>query len=85
MISRNGNTQSIKSNPYLPNIDAISGALFTLRIQFEYTQTQCDEGARDGINIWLMGIIRSKTLEVLPITDFKEILECFRVIITKEV
>ena len=38
------------------NIDAISGALFTLRIQHEYTQTQCDEGARDGIVIWYMGI-----------------------------
>ena len=41
-----------------PNIDVISGALFTLRIQYEYyTQTQCDEGARDGIDIWYMGII----------------------------
>ena len=42
---------------HIPNIDAISGDLFTLRIQYEYTQTQCDEGARDGINIWYMGII----------------------------
>ena len=23
----------------------------------QYTQTQCDEGARDGINIWYVGII----------------------------
>ena len=44
-------------NPHTPYIDAISGALFTLRIQYEYTQTQCDEGARDGIDIWSMGII----------------------------
>ena len=31
--------------PHIPNIDAISGALFTLRIQYpyEYTQTQCGE------------------------------------------
>ena len=29
-----------------PNIDAISGALYTLRIQYEYTQTQFVEGAR---------------------------------------
>ena len=29
-------------NPHIPNIDAISGALFTLRIQYEYTQTQYD-------------------------------------------
>ena len=34
-------------NPHITNIDAISGALFTLRIQYEYTPTQCDEGARD--------------------------------------
>ena len=46
-------------NPHISNIDAISGALFTLRIQYEYTQTQCDEGTRDGIDIWIynMGII----------------------------
>ena len=44
-------------NPHITNIDAISGALFTLRIQYEYTQTQCDEGARDGIGTWYMGII----------------------------
>ena len=37
-------------------IAAISGALFPLRIQYEFTQTQCDEGARDGIDIWYMGI-----------------------------
>ena len=44
-------------NLHIPNIDAISGALLTLRNQFEYTQTQCNEGARDGIDIWYMGII----------------------------
>ena len=38
-------------NPNIPNIDAFSGALFTLRIQYEYTQVQCDEVARDGIDI----------------------------------
>ena len=43
-------------NPHIPNIDAISGALFTLRIQYEYTQTQCEEGARHDIDIWYMGI-----------------------------
>ena len=42
-------------NPHIPNIDAISGTVFTLRIQYEYTQTQCDEGTRDGIDIWYMG------------------------------
>ena len=25
----------------------ISGALYTFRIQFEYTQSQCEDGARD--------------------------------------
>ena len=45
-----------KSNSNIPNIDAISGALFILRIQYEYAQTQCDEGARDDIDIWYMGI-----------------------------
>ena len=34
---------------HIPNIDAISGALFTLRIHYEYIQAQCDEGARDGL------------------------------------
>ena len=43
-------------NPHIANIDAISGALFTMRIQYECTQTQCDEGARDGNDIWYMGI-----------------------------
>ena len=33
-------------NPHTPNVLAISGALFTVRIQYEYTQTQYDEGAR---------------------------------------
>ena len=44
-------------NPHIPNIDAISGALFTLTTQYEYSQTQCDEGARDGIDIWHMAHI----------------------------
>ena len=42
---------------HVPHFDAISGALFTLRIQYEYTHTQCDEGARDGNDIWYIGII----------------------------
>ena len=44
-------------NPHILNIDAISGALVTLTIQYEYTQTQCDVGARNGVDIWYMGII----------------------------
>ena len=45
---------TINCKPHISNIVAISGALFTLRIQYEYTQTQYDEGARDGTNIWYM-------------------------------
>ena len=44
----------------MPNIDGISGAFFTLRIRLEYIQTQFDEGARDGIDIWFMLIIFSR-------------------------
>ena len=47
-------------NPHIPNIDSISGALFTLRIQYKYTQTQYDEGARVGIDVLYMGITRSQ-------------------------
>ena len=43
-------------NPHTPYIDAISGALFTLRNQHEFTQTKCDEVARDDKDIWYMGI-----------------------------
>ena len=46
---------------HIPNIDVISGALFTLGIQYKYTQTQCGEGARDGIDISFMGITFSKS------------------------
>ena len=51
---------TINCKPHISNIVAISGALFTLRIQYEYTQTQYDEGARDGIDIWYMRIISYK-------------------------
>ena len=38
---------TVKSNgSQLKNPD-ISGAIYTLRIQYSYTQTQCDDGARD--------------------------------------
>ena len=47
-------TNSFESNVITPlnngsqlkNPD-ISGALYTLRIQYSYTQTQCEDGARD--------------------------------------
>ena len=50
-------TKILSINPHIPNIHAISGVLFTLRIQFEYTQTQCDEGARDSIDILIWGLL----------------------------
>ena len=40
------------SNLWHSNIVDISGALFMLRIQYEYTQIKFDEGARDVNNIW---------------------------------
>ena len=35
----------------------ISGALYTLRIQYSYTQTQCEDGARDA-----------RVLQLTPVT-----------------
>ena len=35
-----------------PNNVDISGAHFTLRIKYEYSQPQLEEGARDVNNIW---------------------------------
>ena len=42
-------------NPHIPNIDAISGALITLSLSI--LNSQCEEGAIDGIDIWYMTII----------------------------
>ena len=41
-------------NHCLPNIVDLSGALFTLQIQymFEHTQSQCEEGAKEVNDIW---------------------------------
>ena len=44
---------------HIPNIDAISGALITLSLNILILNSQCEEGARDGIVIWYMGIIWS--------------------------
>ena len=30
----------------------ISGALYTFRIQYSYTQTECEDGARDEIKLF---------------------------------
>ena len=35
----------------------ISDALFVLRLQSEKTQIQCEDGARDVNNIWVIAII----------------------------
>ena len=44
------------SNHCNPNIVDISGAIFTFKIHFEYTQTQCEEGAR-GVNNVLVTVV----------------------------
>ena len=43
-------------NSHMPYIDAISGALITLSLSILILNSQCEEGARDGIDIWYMGI-----------------------------
>ena len=48
---------TVDYNPHKQNIDAISGALITLSLSILILNSQCDEGARDGIDIWYMGII----------------------------
>ena len=42
-------------NPHMPKIDAISGTLITLSLSI-LLNYQCEEGARDGIDIWYMRI-----------------------------
>ena len=44
-------------NPHTPDIDAISDALITLSLSILILNSQCEEGARDGIDIWYIGII----------------------------
>ena len=53
---------AITCNLWGSNIVDITDALFILRIQFEYTQTQCDEGARDVKNIWVPVVTNRITL-----------------------
>ena len=43
-------TMSTQGNGSISKEIDFTGALFTLRIQYEYTQTQCKEGASD-VNI----------------------------------
>ena len=42
----------LSTNHCVQNIADLSGNLFTLRIQYDYTQTQYKEGAREVNNIW---------------------------------
>ena len=46
-----------KYKPHIPSIDAISSALVTLSLSIQILNSQCEEGVRDGIDIWYMGII----------------------------
>ena len=43
----------------------ISGALYTLRIQYKYTQIQCEDGARDF-----------RVLEYTPVTSWIDEITC---------
>ena len=43
------------------NIADISGALFILRHQYEYSRTRCEVGARDVNNIWVAEVISFQT------------------------
>ena len=43
-------------NPHLPNIDAISGALVKMSSSILIPRSQCDEDARDSIDIWYVAI-----------------------------
>ena len=42
---------TLRCNPYIQNIDAISGALITLSLSILILDSQREEGARDGIDI----------------------------------
>ena len=53
---------TVDYNPHKQNIDAISGALITLSLSVPILNSQCEEGARDGIDIWYVGIIPNKML-----------------------
>ena len=46
-------------NQFNPNNVDISGALFILRIQYKFTQTQYEEGARDVNVIWVTVVIEA--------------------------
>ena len=51
-------------NPHIPNIDAISGALITLSLSILILDSQCEEGAIDGIYIWYMEISQKGKLSI---------------------
>ena len=59
------NLSLLSYNPHIPNIDAISGALIILSLSILILNSKCAEGARDGIDIWCMGIIAA-----FPISGF---------------
>ena len=56
----------------------ISGALYIFRIQYEFTQSQCEGGARDVNNIWvLVVIIRQRILWRMRILWLQFVIENF--------
>ena len=52
IYNRLSQTVDITYNPYIPNIGAISGALITLGLSIPILNFQCEDCARDRIDIW---------------------------------
>ena len=50
----------------------ISGALYTLRIQYSYTQTQCEDGARDVKLLQLTPVISLFCYQYYDVTNIAE-------------
>ena len=53
---RNFTPNYINDKAHIPSIHAVNSDTHTLRIQYEYTQTQCVGVANEGIDIRYMGV-----------------------------
>ena len=53
---RNFTPNYINDKAHIPSIHAVNSDTHTLRIQYEYTQTQCVGVAIEGMDIWYMGL-----------------------------
>ena len=52
VFDQSNELRKVKYKISIPNNADISGALFILKNQYEHTQTQCKEGARDENIVW---------------------------------